>query len=290
MKMIQKIKKLRGSKMIKIDSLKFFKFSLYAGLVLFSLYFIAPFLWVIFTAFKSPAEVNTFPPQVLPSQWRWSNFSDAWNSQPFNVYLMNSLRVTFFTTLGQVISVSLVAFGFARYNFKFKGILFMILLSTMMLPWDVTMIPQYMLFNELGWINTLKPLIIPGMLGTPYYIFLMRQFLINFPKDIENAAKIDGANDFQIYYKIFLPIMKAPLFLIAILNILTVWNDYLGPLVFLQDRSKYTLALGLASFQGVHGNNIIPIMAITILMMIPPILAFLFAQKYIIEGLEGAVK
>lgn len=273
-----------------ISQVKRTKVTIYLGLILFSVYFIGPFLWVILTAFKSPAEVNTFPPQVLPETWNWSNFSDAWNSQPFGTYLWNSIVVTFFTTIGQVISCSLVAYGFARYSFRFKGILFTLLLASMMLPWDVTMIPQYMLFNELGWINTLKPLIIPGMLGSAYYIFLLRQFLMNFPKDIENAARIDGANDFQIYSRVFLPIMKAPLFLIAILNILTVWNDYLGPLIFLQDRSKYTLALGLASFQGVHGNNIIPIMAITIIMMVPPILAFLFAQKYIIEGLEGAIK
>lgn len=276
--------------MRNLDETKKFKITLYLGLILFSLYFVGPFLWVVLTAFKDASEVNAFPPQFLPETWKWSNFSEAWNSQPFGTYMWNSIVVTTLTTIGQVISCSLVAFGFARYDFRFKGFLFVVLLSTMMLPWDVTMIPQYMLFNELGWINTLKPLIIPGMLGTPYYIFLLRQFLMNFPKDIENAARIDGANDFQIYARIFLPIMKAPLFLIAILNILVVWNDYLGPLVFLQDRSKYTLALGLASFQGVHGSNIIPIMAITIIMMIPPILAFLFAQKYIIEGLEGAIK
>lgn len=273
-----------------VGQLKRTKVVIYAGLILFSLYFIGPFLWVILTAFKTQAEVNVYPPQAFPSEWRWSNFTDAWNSQPFNTYLLNSVLITVFTTIGQVISSSLVAYGFARYDFKFKNILFMLLLSSMMLPWDVTMIPQYMLFNKLGWINTLKPLIIPGMLGSAYYVFLLRQFLMNFPDDIANAAKIDGANDFQIYSKIFLPIMKAPLILIAILNILTVWNDYLGPLIFLQDRSKYTLALGLASFQGVHGNNTIGIMAITILMMIPPILIFLFAQKYIIEGLEGSIK
>ena len=273
-----------------IGQLKRTKVVIYAGLILFSLYFIGPFLWVILTAFKTQAEVNVYPPQVLPDEWRWSNFTDAWNSQPFTTYLMNSVVITVFTTIGQVISSSLVAYGFARYEFKFKNLLFMLLLSSMMLPWDVTMIPQYMLFNEIGWINTLKPLIIPGMLGSAYYVFLLRQFLMNFPDDIANAAKIDGANDFQIYARIFLPIMKAPLILIAILNILTVWNDYLGPLIFLQDRSKYTLALGLASFQGVHGNNTIGIMAITILMMIPPILIFLFAQKYIIEGLEGSIK
>ncbi|MRJ47197.1 ABC transporter permease subunit [Aerococcaceae bacterium DSM 109652] len=266
------------------------KVIIYIGLLLFSIYFIGPFLWIILTAFKDSTEVNTFPPKILPSVWRWSNFSDAWNSQPFNQYLWNSILVTVLTTVGQVISSSLVAYGFARYDFKFKNFLFMVLLASMMLPWDVTMIPQYMLFNELGWINTLLPLIVPGMLGSAYYIFLLRQFLMNFPDDIANAAKIDGANDFQIYSRVFLPIMKAPLILVAILNVLTVWNDYLGPLIFLQNRSKYTLALGLASFQGVHDNNIIGIMAITILMMIPPILLFLFAQKYIIDGLEGSIK
>jgi multiple sugar transport system permease protein len=159
-----------------------------------------------------------------------------------------------------------------------------------MIPWDVTMIPLYMEFNKFNWINTLKPLIVPAFFGSAYYIFLLRQFLMGIPKDFEEAAKIDGANDFQIFSKIFVPLMKAPLILIAVLNILVVWNDYLGPLIFLQDRSKYTLALGLASFKGVHNVQIIPIMAITTIMIIPPVLAFAFAQKYIVEGISGGIK
>lgn len=266
------------------------KIIIYAGLFLFSAYFLFPYIWILLTALKSKGEVNTYPPTFLPKQWNWKNFSDAWNSQPFTTYLWNTTLVTVTTTIGQVVSCSLAAFGFARYNFKFKNALFLILLSTMMLPWDVTAIPQYMLFNSLGWINTLKPLIIPGLFGSAYNIFLLRQFLMNFPKDIENAARIDGANDFQIYARIFLPAMKGPLFLIAVLNILTVWNDYLGPLIFLQDRNKWTLAIGLASFQGVHSTNIVFIMAITVLMTIPPMLCFLFAQRYILDGLEGAIK
>lgn len=266
------------------------KVTIYFGLFIFLMYFIGPFLWVLLTAVKSPAEVNTFPPQVFPSEWRWSNFTEAWNSQPFGVYFKNSLIVTGMTTLGQVFTSALVAYGFTKYEFKFKNILFLLLLGSMMLPWDVTAIPQYMLFNELGWINTLKPLVIPGMLASAYNIFLLRQFLMNFPEALDEAARIDGATDWQVFSKIYFPLMRPPLFLIAMLNIITVWNDYLGPLIFLQDRSKYTLALGLASFQGVHSNNTIGIMAITIIMMVPPILAFLFAQRYIIDGLEGAVK
>ena len=177
-----------------------------------------------------------------------------------------------------------------QFNFKGKNILFMILLSTMMIPWDVTMIPQYMEFNLFGWINTLKPLIVPAWFGSAYYVFLMRQFLMGIPRDFEEAARIDGANQFQIYWKIFMPIMKPSLILVGVLNMLTVWNDYLGPLIFLQDRSKYTLALGLASFKGVHSTQIIPMLCITIIMIIPPIIIFIIAQKYIVEGTSGSIK
>lgn len=135
------------------------KITVYAGLILFSLYFMAPYIWILLTALKSPAEVNSYPPTFLPETWNWSNFSEAWNSQPFTQYLMNTTVVTVTTTIGQVLSSSLAAYGFARYDFKFKNALFLILLGSMMLPWDVTAIPQYMLFNNFGWINTLKPLI-----------------------------------------------------------------------------------------------------------------------------------
>lgn len=160
----------------------------------------------------------------------------------------------------------------------------------MMIPWDVTMIPQYMEFNMFGWLNTLKPLIVPSWFGSAYYIFLMRQFLMGVPKDFEEAARIDGANAFQIFYKIYVPIMRPSLILVGVLNMLAAWNDYLGPLIFLQERSKYTLALGLASFKGVYSQEIVPMLCITVIMIVPPILIFLFAQKYIIEGTGGAIK
>ncbi|MCR8643971.1 carbohydrate ABC transporter permease [Paenibacillus sp. N1-5-1-14] len=266
------------------------KVVVYILLVILSLYFLFPFLWMVLTALKSEAEVHQYPVVFFPSEIRFENFANAWKAQPFGSYFMNSVTITALTTIGQIISCSLIAFGFARYDFKFKNGLFVLLLATMMIPWDVTMIPLYMQFNMFGWINTLKPLIVPSFFGSAYFIFLLRQFLMNVPRDLEQAAKIDGANDFQIYSRIFVPIMKAPLTLIAVLNLLSVWNDYLGPLIFLQDRTKYTLALGLASFKGMHELQIIPIMAITIIMIIPPIIAFFYAQKYIVEGISGAVK
>ncbi|MBU5593247.1 carbohydrate ABC transporter permease [Clostridium sp. MSJ-4] len=263
---------------------------IYIFLIVLSLYFLFPFIWMILTAFKTEGEAMKFPPTILPKTWRFSNFSEAWKSQPFGLYLLNSTLIAVLTTAGTLISVSLVAYGFARYNFKGRNIIFMILLATMMIPWDVTMIPLYMEFKWLGWINTLKPLIIPSFFGSAYYIFLLRQFLMGIPKDFEEAARIDGANDFQIFLKIFVPMMKAPLILIGVLNLMSVWNDYLGPLIFLQNRSKYTLPLGLAAFKGAHSTNTIPIMAITTLMVIPPLIAFAFAQKYIVEGTSGGIK
>lgn len=254
------------------------------------IYFLFPFIWMILTALKTEGEVFSYPPKFLPDTWNFKNFLDAWNAQPFATFTWNSLLVTVFTTLGQIISGSMAAYGFARYEFKGKNILFSLLLATMMLPWDVTMIPQYMEFNMLGWIDTLKPLIIPALFGSAYYIYLLRQYLESVPDDFAEAAKIDGANEFQIYSKIYMPIMKSSLVLVCVLNMITVWNDYLGPLVFTNSQSKYTLAVGLAAFKGVHSTAIIPTMAISILMCIPPVVVFFFAQKDIIEGISGGVK
>ena len=266
------------------------KVIIYVLLTIVAIYFLAPFVYMLFTTFKTEAEAIAYPPSLLPEEWQWGNYLDAWTSQPFGTYFLNSVLVTVGTTAGTVLSSSLVAFGFARFNFRGKNILFIILLATMMIPWDVTMIPQYMEFNLFGWINTLLPLIVPTWFGSAYHIFLMRQFLMGIPKDYEEAARLDGANTFQIYWKIFMPILKPCLIMVGILNLLTVWNDYLGPLIFLQDRSKYTLALGLASFKGVHTTQIIPMLCITVIMIIPPIIIFVIAQKYIEEGRSGSVK
>lgn len=258
--------------------------------ILLSIYFLFPFVWMIITALKSEGEVFSYPPKFLPDTLNLSNFSDAWNSQPFGRFTWNSVLVTIGTTFGQVVSGSMAAYGFARYQFKGKRLLFSILLATMMLPWDVTVIPQYMEFNLLGWIDTLKPLIIPALFGSAYYIYLLRQFLESIPDDFAEAAKIDGANEFQIYSRVYMPMLKPCIILVCVLNLITVWNDYLGPLVFTNSQSKYTLALGLAAFKGVHNTAIIPIMCISILMCIPPVIAFFVAQNYIIEGISGGIK
>ena len=266
------------------------KVILYILLTIVAVYFLAPFVYMLLTTFKTEGEAIAYPPSLFPKEWHFENYAEAWSSQPFGTYFLNSVLVTVLTTAGTILSSSLVAYGFARFRFRGKNILFMILLATMMIPWDVTMIPQYMEFNLFGWINTLLPLIVPTWFGSAYYVFLMRQFLMGIPKDYEEAARLDGANAFQIYWKIFMPILKPCLIMVGVLNMLTVWNDYLGPLIFLQERSKYTLALGLASFKGVYSESIVPMLCITVIMILPPILIFLFAQRYIIEGTGGAIK
>ena len=166
------------------------KVILYILLTIVAVYFLAPFVYMLLTTFKTEGEAIAYPPSLFPKEWHFENYAEAWSSQPFGTYFLNSVLVTVLTTAGTILSSSLVAYGFARFRFRGKNILFMILLATMMIPWDVTMIPQYMEFNLFGWINTLLPLIVPTWFGSAYYVFLMRQFLMGIPKDYEEAARL----------------------------------------------------------------------------------------------------
>lgn len=257
----------------------------YTLLLLFSLLFLAPFYWMITTAVKTPEELYLFPPKWIPSVFQWDNFAKAWQSQPFGTYLNNSLIVTGLSLIGQLLSSSLVAYGFARFHFRGKDALFLILLASMMIPWEVTMIPLYMEFNALGWINTLKPLIVPAWFGSPFFIFLLRQFIMGIPTELEEAARIDGANPVQIFLRLIVPLLRPALILVGVFHILSSWNDYLGPLIFLNDQTKYTLTLGLSQFRGMFGVDMVSIMAVTFLICLPPLAAFFLAQRYIVEGI-----
>lgn len=256
----------------------------YSLLIFFALLFLAPFFWTLSSALKSEVDLYAFPPHWIPPVFHWKNFSEAWTSQPFNLYLKNSLIVVVLSTGGMVFSSAMVAFGFARFHFKGKNTLFMIVLATMMIPWDVTMIPLYLEFNAFGWINTLKPLIVPSFFGGAFYIFLLRQFIMGIPRELDESAKIDGANPWQIFMRIHMPLMVPALILTGTFQFITAWNDYLGPLIFLNDQSMYTLTLGLAQFKGQHETNIIAIMAITAIICLPPLTLFFFAQRYILDG------
>ena len=263
----------------------------WAALLLLVLLFLFPFYWTFVTAIKAKPELLPWPPTWWPAEPLWGNFPAAWAAQDFATYLKNSVLITVLSTVGQLLSSSLVAFGFARFAFPGRNLLFMILLAAMMIPWDVTMIPLYMEFNWLGWINTLKPLIIPAWFGAPFFIFLLRQFIMSIPRELDEAAKMDGANMFQIYWKVHLPLMLPALILVGTFQVLAAWNDYLGPLIFLNDESKYTLTLGLARFKSLHDTDLTSLAAMTIILCLPPLVLFLTAQRYIMDSsLSSGIK
>lgn len=267
------------------------KIGIYVVLVVLSLAFIFPLLWAFLTAIKDPADLSQYPPSLFSEKLHFENFVSAWTAQPFTKYLMNSVIVTGLSVFGMTFSSAIVAFGFARYEFRGKGFLFLLLLSTMMIPWDVLVIPLYMQFNLFGWLDTLKPLIVPTFFGGAFYIFLMRQFLRGIPKDFEESAIIDGANHWQIFSRIFLPLLKPQLALSAIMYMIVVWNDYLGPLVYISNSDKFTLPIGLSLFKGAYTTDFTSIMAITVLMTLPTIIAFFIGQKHILNvNISSGVK
>ncbi|HJA12300.1 MAG TPA: carbohydrate ABC transporter permease [Candidatus Mediterraneibacter merdipullorum] len=263
-------------------------FFIYLILGILVVIFLFPLFWAIVTALRAPAELSDVPMSILPKEVHLENFSEAWNAQPFTRYLINSLIVTSLAVIGMVLSSSIVAYGFARFEFRGKKVLFMVMLSTMMIPWDVLVIPLYMQYNAFGWLDSFKPLIIPAWFGGAFYIYLMVQFLRGIPRDFEESAVIDGANHWQIFTKIFVPLMKPQMFLSGIMYMIVVWNDYLGPLVYISDSDKFTLPIGLSLFKGAYTVDYTSIMAIAVLMTIPTIIAFFLGQKQILNNDAGS--
>jgi multiple sugar transport system permease protein len=249
-----------------------------------SLVILSPILWMVSTSLKTPGEIAQFPPAFLPDQFRWSNYIEAWNTAPFTRWALNTVFITVFVVIGSVLVNSLVAYGFAKIRFRGKNILFLIVLSTMLIPGFVLLIPQYMLFSNLGWVNTYLPLIVPAFLGNAFFIFLLRQFFMTLPNEMIEAAKIDGANHFQIWWKIAMPLMKPAVITIAILSFNGAWNDFLGPLLYINDEKLYTLQIGLQTFKGTVQTQWHYLMAASVLVLLPIVLIFFFFQKHFIEG------
>ncbi|AZR73251.1 sugar ABC transporter ATP-binding protein [Anoxybacter fermentans] len=251
-----------------------------------ALIFLLPFFWMVSTSLKSEAAVLQFPPKWIPDPIKWSNYIEALTVEPFGLFLKNTVFITVVAMFGEILTASLVAYGFARFDFKGRNILFLILLSTMMLPGQVTMIPVFIMFRNFGWINTFKPLTIPAYFGGgAFYIFLLRQFFMTIPRELDDAAKIDGCNAFQIYYKIILPLSKPALATIAIFSFQGHWNDFMGPLIYLNDKSKFTLALGLKMFQGMFKTQWNLLMAASVVVMLPVLILFFCFQRQFIEGI-----
>ncbi|MCM0649645.1 carbohydrate ABC transporter permease [Clostridium swellfunianum] len=244
-----------------------------------------PLVWMISTALKSDRElfINS---SLIPQDWVWNNFPRAWKSAPFTIYLKNTLFITGMGVIGALISNSLVAYGFAKIDFKGKKVLFAMLLATMMIPGSVTMIPTYILFAKLKWIGTFLPLIIPPFFAGAFNVFLIRQFLMGIPNDYSEAAKIEGANEFMIYSRIILPLCKPVLTAIAIFEFNGKWNDFMGPLLYLTKEKMYTLQMGLRTFQSSNGMEWQMFMAASLIVLLPVVIIFFTLQNYFIEGVS----
>uniref|UniRef100_UPI003AF31FA3 carbohydrate ABC transporter permease n=1 Tax=Tetragenococcus halophilus TaxID=51669 RepID=UPI003AF31FA3 len=247
---------------------------------------IVPLLWMIFTSLKPMEEIVRFPPTFFPETIHWKNYFETTQAFPFWHYAQNTLFITVLVVIGNVFSNSFIAYGFAKLKFPGKKLLFALVLSTMMIPNFVTMIPQYVLFSKIGWVGTYLPLIVPAFFGDAFNIFLLRQFYLSINDELIEAAQIDGANHLYIWSHLMIPLTKPALITVAINAFNGAWNDFLGPLLYIQDEEKYTLQIGLQVFQNQATTQWNYLMAGATLVLMPTILLFFFAQRYFIEGLD----
>ncbi|NMB60876.1 MAG: carbohydrate ABC transporter permease [Chloroflexi bacterium] len=265
----------------------FRSFLLYLGLMLLAIPFLFPFWWMATSSFKTYKEIFAYPPTLLPESWHFENFITAFTYQPFGRQYLNSLYISLAVTAGVLVVSSLSGYAFARIKFKGRNFFFILLLSSLMMPPEVTIIPNYLIMNLLGWTNTHIPLIIIPILGAGgvFATFMMRQFFITLPKDMEDAAKIDGLGWWGIFWKIGLPLAKAPLSAVAIITFLNSWNNFLEPLIYLSDKTKYTIPLALTGYIDAYGAPMWSVqMAATTLSVLPVLIFFILAQQQVVES------
>jgi multiple sugar transport system permease protein len=257
----------------------------YAALVFVSFLFVAPFLWMFSTSLKPDDQVFSETVQWIPKPPVWKHYPDALSSFPFWLYLRNTLFVCVMVTIGTVVSAALPAYGFSRLKWKGRDALFVLLLATIMLPAQVTMLPVFLIFRALGWTGTFLPLILPAFLGNAFSIFLLRQFFLGIPQELSDAARIDGCSEMGILWRIIAPMARPALATVALFAFTGAWMDFLGPLIYLHDERQYTLAIGLQSFLGRHGGEWSLLMAAATVVTLPPLLIFFLAQRTFIRGI-----
>lgn len=256
--------------------------------ILLAVIFMVPFVWTVSTSLKQVSELYDFPPSFVPEIPQWGNYARVWTRVPFGQWVVNTLIISIGATLGTVVSASLVAYSFARFRYPGRDLFFVVTLSTLMLPVEVTIIPTYLLFNFIGWLDTFAPLIVPAWFGGgAFYIFLMRQFLLSIPRDLDEAAKLDGANSLQILGYVLLPLAMPALTTMAVIAFIAHWNEFLGPLIYLNSPDKFPLSVGLRYFQN-RGNETEPmehlLMAAAVMITMPCLMLFFVAQRYFVQG------
>jgi multiple sugar transport system permease protein len=257
-------------------------------LVLMAAAFLMPLYWMLITALKTNQELTAFPPTLIPEDARWSNFVDAVNFIPFGRYFVNTVVITAFSALGAVVSSLLVAYGFSHIEWRGRDFLFYVVVASIFIPVPVTIVPLFILFAQVDWINTFLPLIVPMWFGAlfpgPLYIFLLRQYLMQIPRELTDAARVDGAREWQVLRYIVLPLARPALAVVAIFAAVYAWNDFLPPLIYLQDESKYTLAIGLQFYRSFYDVEFSLLMAASTLVILPLVVLFLVFQRQFIEG------
>lgn len=255
-----------------------------------------PFFWMFLTSLKKRSEVFGSPPLSLPSGAHWDNYEKMWNALPevtFGDFFLNSLKIAMLSTIGQLIACSLAAFAFAFLTFRFKGVIFGVLLATLIIPYQVVLVPNFILFRNLpnptsasgNWIGTQEPLWVPAFLGGAFGIFLIRQYFLTIPVELADAARVDGANPWQIFRHVYLPLSGPVLATVAIFSFMWSWNDFLGPLIYLRDLDQYTTTVGLAFLQGQFIGKWPEMMAGAIVSLLPMVTLFVIAQKYFVRGI-----
>ncbi|MBI3961034.1 MAG: carbohydrate ABC transporter permease [Chloroflexi bacterium] len=246
-----------------------------------------PLVWLVSTSLKTGAQTFIMPPKWIPEPFIWENYPEAFRAVPFDKYFWNTAQIVVFATLGTLFTASMAAFAFARLRFPYREQIFLLVLSTIMLPSIVTLIPTFIVFRWLKWINTLLPLIVPlWMGGGAFNVFLFRQFFMTIPYELDEAARIDGASNYRIYWTIILPLSKPVVATIAVFSFIHHWNDFFQPLIYLQNPQKWTMAIGLLGFKDLYSTSWNLMMAASTAMLLPLLVIFFFAQRYFVGGIQ----
>lgn len=266
----------------------------YTVLTILAMIVLFPLFWMVSTSLKTLDEISVFPPIFIPPNPAWENYPDALTFQPFFMFARNTIVITGLYICGNLLSSSLVAYGFARLRFPGRRVLFTVMLSTLMMPLIIRLVPLFLIFRSFGWVNTPLPMVVPAFFGEAFFIFLMYQFYRNIPQDLLDAARIDGASELRIWWRVMLPLSKPALITVIIFSFQYSWNDFLAPLIFLTRTESWTLSLGLVAFTAGAGESVAYwhwLMAAATTMVLPMVIIFLFAQRHFIgSAISSGVK
>lgn len=277
----ERLQKYRGSNLQELV----LRVLLYLAILIGAVIFAMPFYWMIRTAVMPKTEVYQFPPLWIPSELVWANFTHPFQVFHFDQWFLNTLLIAVTSMIGTTLSAAITGFSFARLRFPLRDFLFVVVLATMILPEHIRLIPNFLLYTKLGWVDTPLPLIVPNLFAPAFFVFLLRQFFLTIPRDYDDAAYIDGCNPLSLFWKIHLPLSLPALGVVNIFQLTFIWNDFTNPLIYLHKEPQFTVALGLRLFQGRMSNNMQDLMAASLIAVLPTLIVFFFAQRYFVQGI-----